>query len=71
VNERKLEPVPQPEQCEIPLFGGGKCIVPAYYDVSYGGGDSTPMCLPHIIHGMEEARADPGYQQQEWVITYL
>jgi hypothetical protein len=71
VSEEKPEPQPERWDCEVPLYHGAKCIVPAYYDVSYGGGDSTPMCLPHLIHGMEEARADPGYQQQEWVITYL
>jgi hypothetical protein len=27
--------------------------------------------LPHLIHAMEEARADTGYQQQEWVVKYL
>lgn len=58
-----------PWTCEDATFGGKVCGMPAPYLVSYGGGDSTPMCLPHIMLELEAAKND-SVQQQEWVITY-
>lgn len=43
--------------------------MPAYYLASYGGGDSIPLCLPHIMLELEATRLDNDVQQQEWVIT--
>lgn len=64
-------PLAQPEfGCEDATFGGRVCGMPAPYLVSYGGGDSVPMCLPHVMLELEAVRADKDYQQQEWTITY-
>lgn len=66
-------PVPQPQPnkyvCEDATFAGKECGMPAYYLASYGGGDSLPLCLPHIMLELEASRCDPDFQQQEWVIT--
>jgi hypothetical protein len=60
-----------PWTCEDVTFGGKVCGMPAPYLVAYngGGGDSTPMCLPHVCLELEAAKND-SVQQQEWTITY-
>lgn len=55
--------------CEDATFGGRVCGMPAPYLASYGGGDSVPLCLPHIMLELEATRLDNDVQQQEWVIT--
>jgi hypothetical protein len=71
--ESAENPVPQSQSnkyvCEDATFGGRVCGMPAYYLASYGGGDSTPLCLPHIMLELEATRLDNDVQQQEWVIT--
>jgi len=59
-----------PELCESAVFGG-TCKQVAHYLVSYGGGDSFPSCLAHIMLQLEETRTDPDFQHEEWVISYL
>lgn len=61
---------PQPPEtytCEDATFGGKVCGMPAPYLASYGGGDSLPLCLPHIMLELEATRLEN--QRQEWVIT--
>jgi hypothetical protein len=73
--ESDANPIPQnpPNKytCEDATFGGQVCGMPAYYMASYDGGDSVPLCLPHIMLELEASRLDPVHQQQEWVITYV
>ena len=59
-----------PELCEASSFGG-PCKSPAHYLISYGGGDSFPVCLAHIVAQLEEVRNNPDFQKEEWVISYL
>ena len=73
--ETPTSPSQQPQTrteytCEDATFGGRVCGNPAPYLVSYSGGDSVPMCLPHIMLELEAVRLEVDHQQQEWVITY-
>jgi hypothetical protein len=71
--ELDVTPIPQnpPNKyvCEDATFGGKVCGMPAYYLASYGGGDSLPLCLPHIMLELEATLHDVDMQAQEWVIT--
>lgn len=71
----KLEPedeTPQrnPVKCESINADGTPCLMDTWYFASYSEGDAFPLCIGHLILGLEEVRVDPVHQQQEWVITY-
>jgi hypothetical protein len=62
----------QPSLCEDATFGGKVCGMPTHYLVSYGGGDSLPLCLPHIMLEFEAAYKEQDYPRQyEWTVTYI
>lgn len=73
MQESVATPTPKKAEytCEDATFGGRVCGMPAYYLASYGGGDSVPLCLPHIMLELEATRHEVDIQQQEWVITVV